>query len=59
MVDVEDSDGQKFSAEFSSLIQSAYPVANFTTSGGVRASPGTPPMVPLIPEIDLINILTK
>jgi hypothetical protein len=28
---------------------------NFTTSIAVSASPGLPPMVPLIPEILLIN----
>ena len=30
---------------------------NFTTSIGVKASPGLPPMVPLIPEIDLISVM--
>lgn len=29
---------------------------NFTTSKGVRASPLLPPIVPLIPDIDLINV---
>jgi hypothetical protein len=29
---------------------------NFTVSRGVRPSPILPPMVPLIPEIDLINV---
>jgi hypothetical protein len=28
---------------------------NRNTSGGVRFSPGFPPMVPLIPEIDFIK----
>ncbi|MFT6053768.1 MAG: hypothetical protein ACJASP_000652, partial [Roseivirga sp.] len=30
--------------------------ANFTTSIGVSASSTLPPIVPLIPEIDLINV---
>ena len=31
----------------------------FTTSNGVRDSPGFPPMVPLIPEMLLINAKFK
>ena len=31
------------------------PLANFTTSTGDRPSPTLPPIVPRIPEIDLIN----
>ncbi len=31
---------------------------NFTTSMGVRDVPGVPPIVPLIPEILLINATT-
>jgi hypothetical protein len=42
-----------------SFTHKAYPVAKRIISGGVRPSPGAPPMVPLIPEIDLINIITK
>src|SRR5690606_31638266 len=30
---------------------------NFTMSIGVNASPGRPPMVPRIPEMDLINVM--
>ena len=30
---------------------------NFTTSIGVKEVPGFPPMVPLMPEIDLINAM--
>jgi hypothetical protein len=30
---------------------------NFTISSGVSPSPGFPPMVPLIPEIDLIRLI--
>jgi hypothetical protein len=29
---------------------------NLTISSGVRASPGLPPMVPRIPEIDLMRV---
>jgi hypothetical protein len=31
---------------------------NLTTSSGVKLSPGRPPMVPRIPDIDLINVIT-
>jgi hypothetical protein len=34
---------------------SAYAAVNFTTSIGLSVSPLLPPIVPLIPEIDLIN----
>jgi hypothetical protein len=37
------------------LIQVPNAAVNFTTSRGVRLSPGLPPMVPRIPEIDLIS----
>jgi hypothetical protein len=30
---------------------------NLTISIGVRASPHLPPMVPLMPDIDLINVI--
>ena len=33
----------------------AYAVVNLTMSMGVRASPGFPPTVPLIPDIDTIS----
>src|SRR5882762_11514312 len=33
--------------------------ANLTTSIGVRASPGLPPIVPRMPEIDLIRVTNK
>jgi hypothetical protein len=33
--------------------------ANFTTSTGVNASPGFPPIVPRIPEIDFIKVTVK
>ena len=35
-----------------------YAYVNLTMSTGVRASPGAPPMVPLIPEIDLISVIS-
>jgi hypothetical protein len=31
---------------------------NLTMSNGLRPSPGDPPMVPLIPDIDLIKVIT-
>jgi len=34
----------------------AKPEVNATMSGGVRFSPGNPPIVPRIPEIDFINV---
>jgi hypothetical protein len=33
-----------------------YAEANLTVSRGVKLSPGLPPIVPLIPEIDFINV---
>jgi hypothetical protein len=33
--------------------------ANLTTSTGVKPLPGSPPMVPLIPDIDFINVKVK
>ena len=38
------------------LIKAAKAEVNFTTSSGLNPSPGLPPIVPLIPEIDFINI---
>ena len=35
----------------------AYEAVNFTASRGVRLSPIGPPIVPLIPEIDLISVI--
>jgi len=31
---------------------------NFTMSIGVRLSPGWPPMVPRIPDMDLISVIS-
>src|SRR5574344_691838 len=44
-----------------SLILSLYEYAetNFTISGGVSAVPGSPPIVPLIPEMDLISVILR
>ncbi len=38
-----------------SFINLAYAAVNFTISSGLSPSPGTPPIVPLIPEIDLTS----
>jgi hypothetical protein len=38
------------------IIVAAKAAVNFTTSSGVKLSPLLPPIVPLIPEIDLINV---
>ena len=35
----------------------AYAAVNFTTSTPLRPSPTGPPIVPLIPDIDLINAI--
>ena len=35
----------------------AYAEVNFTISNGFNVSPGLPPIVPLMPEIDLINVI--
>ena len=35
----------------------AYAEVNFTTSTGLSPSPTGPPIVPLIPEIDLIKVI--
>ena len=40
-------------------INAAYAAVNLTTSRGLRPSPGRPPMVPRIPEIDLISDIWK
>jgi hypothetical protein len=45
-------------ATFLSLIHAEYAAANLTISTGVKALPGCPPIVPLIPEIDLINVMS-
>ena len=37
------------------LMKVAYAAVNFTMSSGLSPSPGRPPMVPRIPEIDFIN----
>ena len=34
-----------------------YADANFTASTGVKLSPTAPPIVPLIPDIDFINVI--
>jgi hypothetical protein len=34
----------------------AYEAVNFTTSSGLNPSPGFPPIVPRIPEIDFIKV---
>lgn len=39
------------------LTQLPNAAANFTTSNGVKASFGEPPIVPLIPDIDFINVI--
>ena len=39
------------------LINVAYADVNFTISKGFRVSPGRPPIVPRIPDIDLINVI--
>jgi hypothetical protein len=39
----------------SDITQAPYAEVNLTISIGVNPSPGFPPMVPLIPEIDLIS----
>ena len=36
----------------------AYAAVNLTISTGVRALPGAPPMVPRMPEMDLISVIT-
>ena len=36
-------------------IKVAYAAVNFTMSRGLNPSPALPPIVPLMPEIDLIN----
>lgn len=38
-------------------IRVEYAAVNFTTSTGLRPLPTCPPMVPLIPEIDLISVM--
>jgi len=43
----------EFDDSFNNTVPKA--AANLTTSRGERFSPGLPPMVPLIPEIDFIN----
>ena len=35
----------------------AYEAVNFTTSTGLNPSAGFPPIVPLIPDIDFINVI--
>ena len=40
-------------------ISVAYAEVNFTMSSGLSPSPATPPMVPRIPEIDLIRVIDK
>ncbi|MPN04603.1 hypothetical protein SDC9_151846 [bioreactor metagenome] len=47
--------GLAFPVEF--LINRAYADANFTMSTGVRLSPTRPPIVPLIPDMDLISVI--
>jgi hypothetical protein len=42
---------------FPFLMKVAKPEVNFTISGGVSPSPGFPPMVPLIPDIDLMRLI--
>ena len=37
--------------------KAAYAAVNLTISTGVRALPLSPPIVPLIPDIDLINVI--
>jgi hypothetical protein len=39
------------------LIHSPYADENLTISTGVKFSLGTPPIVPLKPDIDLINVI--
>lgn len=51
--------GFDFNLDERFIIHSEYPAVNFTMSTGVNPSPGFPPMVPLIPEIDLINVTVK
>ena len=41
---------------FCSFIHTARAAVQSTTSAGVRLSPAFPPMVPLIPDIDFINV---
>jgi hypothetical protein len=36
--------------------QVAYEAVNLTTSSGLKPSPGFPPIVPRIPEIDFIKV---
>ena len=45
-----------FCAAFLLLSQTPNPAVHSTTSIGVKFSPFLPPMVPLIPEIDLISV---
>ena len=40
-----------------SLSFTQYAYTNFTMSTGVRASPGAPPIVPRIPEMDLMSVI--
>jgi hypothetical protein len=42
---------------FSSLMIEAKAAVNRTTSSGVKLSPTLPPMVPLIPDMDLIKVI--
>jgi hypothetical protein len=41
------------------LRKAAYDAVNFTISSGVNPSPGFPPIVPLIPDIDFIKLMNK
>jgi hypothetical protein len=40
-------------------MNSAYAVEKRIISDGVRASPGFPPIVPLIPEIEVISAIAS
>ena len=39
------------------MVNAPYAAANFTASIGVKLSAVLPPMVPLIPDIDFINVI--
>ena len=46
-----------FLSGFLAMINAPYADANFTASIGVKLSAVLPPMVPLIPDIDFINVI--
>ena len=53
------AEGQEEEAAFPFFINVAYAVVNFTMSRGLSVSPVCPPMVPRMPEIDLISVISR